>query len=126
MSRTVTIVRLYDALTPEKGDTAYRVFIDRLWPRGVAKKDFVFDQWCKDLAPSQELRQWFGHKASRWETFSKRYRDELQTREQQDRLADLVKQAGDHSIVLLYGAKDTTHNHAIVLAQALRTALKHK
>ena len=122
MMHKVTIQRLYDSLQPGRdnaGAAGFRVFIDRLWPRGVPKADFHYDLWCKDLAPSPELRKWFGHRVARWDEFSSRYQDELRAPGQQDRMRDLAHQAGKKPIVLLYGAKDTRHNHAVVLKQAL-------
>lgn len=116
MASPVEIRRLYEATDATDG---YRVFIDRLWPRGVSKEDFKFDLWCKDLAPSPALRKWFGHKAQNWTVFCDRYRTELNTPEQQQRLQDVLHQAGDKPIILLYGAKDPHHNHARVLAQVL-------
>ena len=116
MASSIEIRRLYEAMDATDG---YRVFIDRLWPRGVSKEDFNFDLWCKDLAPSPALRKWFGHKIQNWPEFCDRYRTELNTPEQQQRLQDVLHQARDKPIILLYGAKDLHHNHARVLAQVL-------
>lgn len=111
--------RLYQ---PAKASEGYRVFIDRLWPRGVSKDDFTFDVWCKDLAPSPDLRKWFGHKDQNWAGFCDRYRTELRTPAQQHRIHDLLQQAQGKRIILLYGAKDPDHNHAIILAHELKQA----
>lgn len=123
MTHTVQARRLYDALAPATSAPAkhaYRVFVDRLWPRGVAKEDFIFDSWYKELAPSPDLRKWFGHRKSRWDTFNKRYREELHQDDQKKRMHSLLKEAGDRPVDLLYGAKDTEHNHAIILADELQ------
>ncbi len=116
MASPIEICRLYQHLDATGG---FRVFIDRLWPRGVSKNEFKFDLWCKDLAPSPALRKWFGHKAENWPSFSSRYRAELRTSPQQQHIKDLLQQANGRRIVLLYGAKDPDHNHAIILAQEL-------
>ncbi|HLR13841.1 MAG TPA: DUF488 family protein [Burkholderiaceae bacterium] len=123
MTHTVNARRLYDALKPTQADQDHkvcRVFVDRLWPRGVARADFQFDHWCKELAPSPELRKWFDHRESRWKGFDERYRKELHHKEQKQRMHDLMKEAGNRPVDLLYGAKDTEHNHAIVLADVLQ------
>lgn len=117
MSRRIEIERLYDAAQSTDG---YRVFIDRLWPRGVSKDEFHYDAWCKDMAPTPELRKWFGHRVQNWPQFCERYRAELRQPEQQERIAALLEAAGDQTVVLLYGAKDREHNHAIILAEEIR------
>lgn len=114
MTRPVEIRRLYQPVSAKDG---FRVFIDRLWPRGMSKDEFEFDLWCKDLAPSPDLRKWFGHQVQNWPTFSERYRTELQSPEQRRRIDDVLDQAGKRRIILLYGAKDPDHNHAIILAR---------
>lgn len=117
MTSSIEIRRLYQ--DHHDATPVFRVFVDRIWPRGVSKKEFGFDVWCKDLAPTPALRKWFGHKVQNWDTFCERYRAELQTPAQQDRLSELLRQADTRAIILLYGAKDMQHNHAIVLAQEL-------
>lgn len=116
---TIDIRRLYEDKKSAGESGGYRVFVDRIWPRGVAKEDFSFDVWCKELAPTPALRKWFGHKVQNWAGFTDRYRDELRTSEQQRRLQELLQQAGHKKIILLYGAKDASHNHAVILAQEL-------
>lgn len=113
MKLKVQIKRAYDAAAPEDG---YRVFVDRLWPRGVSKADFKFDDWCKDLAPSPALRTWFGHKVEHWEQFRASYESELRSPEQVTRMRELIAGASGALITLVYAAKDTEHNHALVLA----------
>lgn len=108
--------RIYEDPEPTDG---YRVLVDRLWPRGVAKEDAELDDWCKELAPSDELREWFDHDPDRWEAFRERYREELE--QMTDRCRELLDDAGDESLTLLYAAKDTDHNNALVLKSSLKT-----
>lgn len=117
MTTQVQIKRAYEEAEPSDG---YRAFVDRLWPRGLSKESFKFDAWYKELAPSTELRTWFGHKVEHWEKFKDSYRAELHVPEQQARMRELLAAAGKQTITLLYGAKDTEHNQAVVLAAELR------
>ncbi len=93
-----------------------RILIDRLWPRGLSKKDAQVDRWLKEVAPSTELRKWFGHDPEKWAEFKKRYRVEL---EDNPALAELVEVAREGDITLIYAAKDQERNHAIVLEEIL-------
>jgi uncharacterized protein YeaO (DUF488 family) len=111
----IQIKRIYDA--PDQSD-GVRVLVDRLWPRGVTKKAAALDFWMKELAPSTELRKWFGHDPARWEGFRQRYRREL--REHAKELDVLKAQAAKRRVTLLYGARDTKHNEAVVLQEALQ------
>jgi len=111
----VRIKRAYEQAADSDG---YRVLIDRLWPRGVSKKDARLDEWARELAPSDELRRWFGHDPERFEEFRRRYADELAAHE--DRLQDLRTRARAGTLTLVYGARDTEHNDAVVLAEILR------
>ncbi|MBP6019143.1 MAG: DUF488 domain-containing protein [Burkholderiaceae bacterium] len=117
MTTDVQIRRAYEA---QQSDEGYRVLVDRLWPRGIAKADLTYDLWCKDLAPSAGLRQWFDHQVEKWPEFSKRYRAELQASEQQVRIQEIVKAAKGQRITLIYGAKDREHNQAVVLAAEIK------
>ncbi len=92
-----------------------RVLVDRLWPRGVSKAKLALDAWDKEVAPSTELRMWFGHDPKRWSEFKKRYRAEL--RGKRDALRALKRSA--RKLTLVYGAKDPEHNHALVLKEVL-------
>lgn len=114
MSDRVWIRRAYDEPTHNDG---YRVLVDRVWPRGVSKADAQVDEWCKDIAPSTELRKWFGHVPERWDEFRRRYRDELTGRD--DLVDALVERTRDGRITLVFGAKDTDHNQAVVLAELI-------
>lgn len=110
----VQIKRVYDE--PEPGD-GYRVLIDRLWPRGLSKERAAVDLWCKQVAPSTELRTWFGHRRERFAEFTRRYRQELDANPALDELRQVL---ADHPVVtLVYGAKDREANDAVVLAEVL-------
>lgn len=114
MPTMVRTKRIYDA--PARGD-GHRVLVDRVWPRGVSHEEAKLDDWAKDLAPSTELRKWFGHKPERFPEFRKRYRAEL--REHQDQVDELRAHTG--TITIVYGARDEHHNNAVVLAEVLRS-----
>ena len=102
---------------PAAGD-GYRVLVDRLWPRGVSKEAAALDDWLKDVGPSTELRQWFGHDPERFEEFARRYEEELRGSNAWQRLQEIV---AEHArVTLLFGASDREHNQAVVL-QALLT-----
>ncbi|MEM7627450.1 MAG: DUF488 family protein [Planctomycetota bacterium] len=110
MPPTIHLKRVYDDPAAEDGR---RVLIDGLWPRGVAKASAPFDRWTKDFAPSPELRKWFDHRPERFAEFTERYRAELADRTEAARA--LLAEAGDAPLTLLYAARDTEHNHAVVL-----------
>jgi uncharacterized protein YeaO (DUF488 family) len=108
------IKRVYEA--PEASD-GFRVLVDRLWPRGMAKERAALNLWMKDIAPSTELRRWFGHDPKRWKKFQTRYRAEL--KEHDTDLAQLRSQARKGTVTLLFGARDIEHNEAVVLRNVL-------
>jgi uncharacterized protein YeaO (DUF488 family) len=110
-------VRLKRAYDPAAADDGVRVLVDRLWPRGVKKADARVDRWFKELAPSAELRKWFGHDPERWEEFRRRYRAELAGKGEQ--LDELRKLARAQAVTLLYAAHDEAHNNAVVLQEEL-------
>lgn len=112
----VGIRRVYDAPGVDEG---LRVFVDRLWPRGMRKEQLDYDLWEKGVAPSPELRKWFGHDPRRWDAFRKRYLAELEVPEMKERLVGIVKSAAGRPITLLYGARDPRHNHALILAEVM-------
>lgn len=97
------------------------MLIDRLWPRGVSKQQAKLDEWEKELAPSTELRQWFGHEPDRFAEFRRRYIGEL--RPQRPRLAELRRRAREGTLTLVYSAHDSEQNDAVVLAEVLRRGL---
>lgn len=94
-----------------------RVLVDRIWPRGVSKEKAAIDWWAKEVAPSGELRKWFGHDPERYAEFKKRYRRELKGNEELEKLKELVSE-GD--VTLVYSAKDEEHNQARVLEELLQ------
>ncbi len=95
------------------GDDGARILVDRLWPRGVSKEEARLDRWEKDLAPTNELRRWFGHDPAKWEEFLRRYRAELAGKGED--LARLRREAIDATVTLLYAARDEEHNNAVAL-----------
>jgi uncharacterized protein YeaO (DUF488 family) len=110
-------IRLKRAYEPPAASDGKRILVDRLWPRGVKKAVAAIDMWAKDIAPSTELRQWFGHETGRWGEFRRRYVAELA------RKTDLIKElralARNGPITLVFGAHDQTHNDAVVLRKVL-------
>ena len=113
----VKIKRVY--LPAEEAD-GYRILVDRLWPRGTRKEDAKIDLWDKDVAPSAELRKWFGHIPERFDEFKERYCTELK---QNDALANLKKAVREHDVVtLLFSARDEEHNNAVVLKELISSS----
>jgi uncharacterized protein YeaO (DUF488 family) len=110
--RSVAIKRAYDPPSPKDGS---RILVDRLWPRGISKKKAALDGWMKDVAPSPTLRKWFGHQPERFTEFAKRYRAELKGNPVLDGLRGLKGK-----VTLVYGARDSKINHAVVLAKVLK------
>lgn len=110
----IKIKRVYEA--PSKDD-GFRVLVDRLWPRGVSKEKARIGLWLKDIAPSDGLRKWFGHKEERWEEFKKRYSKELEGKK--NFLEQLKKMQKEGVVTLLFGAKDESRNNAAVLKELL-------
>ncbi len=113
----VQLKRVYDP--PSAGD-GVRILVDRLWPRGLSRAKAAIQRWEKEIAPSDELRRWFGHDPARWPEFRRRYAAEL--RAQAALLADLRALAAAGPITLVYAAGDTVHNNAVVLAELLQAA----
>ncbi len=109
----IRLKRAYDA--PLRTD-GHRVLVDRLWPRGRSKAELALDDWCKDVAPSDALRKWFGHDPSRWTEFQRRYRAEL--REKTALLDDLLARTKPR-LTLVYSAADEDHNQAVLLRRRL-------
>jgi len=121
LATDLRVKRVYDAAAPDDGA---RILVDRLWPRGLNKTSAALTFWHKDIAPSTGLRKWFAHDPTRWTEFRKRYRMELHSNTQAvDRLGDYLK---DGPVTLLYAAHDTTHNHALVLADYLRDHIESR
>ena len=114
----IRLKRAYEAAEDSDG---YRILIDRLWPRGLSRERAKLDEWERELAPSTGLRQWFGHEPSRFQDFRRRYLQELG--EHRAALSSLRAQARQGTLTLVYAAKDTDHNDAVVLAEVLRRGL---
>lgn len=115
-------VRIKRAYDDPSADDGYRLLIDRLWPRGVSRERAALDEWNKDLAPSGELRKWFGHDPERFDEFRRRYTAELH--DQRDCIRDLRRRAGEGTLTLVYSAHDTDHNDAVVLADIVRRGFR--
>lgn len=113
-------VRLKRAYEPAAGSDGERILVDRLWPRGISKDDAAIDRWEKALAPSTELRKWFGHDPDRWDEFQTRYKAELS--EHQEEVSALRELAARKPVTLVYGARDEQHNDAVVLRDVLLKA----
>ena len=111
----VRIKRAYERASPSDG---VRILVDRLWPRGIRKEAAALDHWAKDVAPSAELRKWFGHDPRRWPAFERRYASDLRLRHRED-LATLRSLARKGPITLVYSAHDEAHNDAVVLRKVL-------
>jgi uncharacterized protein YeaO (DUF488 family) len=116
----IRVKRIYKPPEPADG---HRLLVDRLWPRGVSKKSASFDAWMKEVAPSSELRRWFGHDVLRWQEFKRRYAVELDSR--RDLVAEILSLGRERPVTLLYSAQDPDHNQAVALAEYL-TAKTHK
>lgn len=113
---TINVKRVYEDPAATDG---CRVLVDRLWPRGVSKEKAALDHWFKELAPSNELRRWYGHDPAKWDEFRRRYRAELEANEAAvSAMRDLVE--ADRSVTLLFGSKETRYNNAVALAEYLR------
>lgn len=115
----IQIKRVYE---PETRGEGQRFFVERLWPRGIAKQAFARITWLKDVAPSAALRTWYGHRVERWDEFQRRYRDELDANP--EAWQPLLDAAREGTVTLLYAARDVEHNGALVLRDYLnaRTA----
>jgi uncharacterized protein YeaO (DUF488 family) len=107
--------RAYEEPSPEDGE---RVLVERLWPRGLSKERAGIDLWLKEVAPSTELRKWFGHDPARWEEFRRRYWEELENKPEP--VNQLRKKARRETVTLVYAARDEEHNGALALQQFLK------
>lgn len=115
--RDVRVRRAYEASGSQDGT---RVLVDRLWPRGLKKVDAEFDEWCKDVAPSTELRTWYGHDPEKFDEFTRRYLTELEDPERAKALKHLRQLAADHRLTLVTATKNPDISEAAVLAALLR------
>ena len=113
------MVKLRRAYEPPEADDGYRVLVDRLWPRGIRKEDAHLDEWCKQVAPSTELRKWYAHDPERFDEFSRRYRAELHRGEPAEAVVHLRGIATTRPVTLLTATKDLEISGAAVLAAYL-------
>lgn len=121
---SILVQRVYEGLGPEGG---YRALVDRMWPRGLRRADLGLDEWARDIAPTADLCKWFSHVDERWDAFRTQYLAQLAAPEQQARMAALLAAAGARPLTLLYGARNTEHNQAVVLRDALQDyARRHR
>jgi uncharacterized protein YeaO (DUF488 family) len=115
------MIQLKRAYEPASDDDGARYLVDRLWPRGVKKEALPLRDWLKDVAPSTELRRWFGHDPAKWDEFQRRYVAELEDKPATWQPLLAAAQAG--TLTLVYSAKDTQHNDAVVLKAFLEARL---
>jgi uncharacterized protein YeaO (DUF488 family) len=113
----IQLRRVYD--DDDRGDVGYRVLVDRLWPRGIAKAEVALDEWLKDAAPSTELRRWYGHDVHRFDEFARRYRAELQQPPASAAVDRLIGLARTKTVTLLTATRDVDHSGARVLHERL-------
>jgi uncharacterized protein YeaO (DUF488 family) len=118
----IEAVRVYDSPHPKRSAKSSRFLVERLWPRGMKKESLQLDAWLKDVAPSNGLRKWYAHKLERWPEFRKRYLAEL--RANAAAWQPLLEAARRGDVTLLYSARDSEHNSAIVLRDFLFSKLK--
>lgn len=111
----IRLKRAYEDPTPDDG---LRILVERLWPRGLSKERAAVNLWLKDIAPSPELRRWFGHDPTKWEEFQQRYWAELDAN--RDAVAELWQKAKKGPITFIYAARDEQHNGALALKEYLR------
>ena len=116
----IKVKRIYDASIASDGQ---RILVDRLWPRGISKDAARIDEWMKEIAPSTKLRTWYGHHVEKWPEFVRRYRHELASEDQADRLTRLADLGRRGPLTLLFAARDEAHNSAMVLLDVLQ---KHR
>ncbi|HEX8094597.1 DUF488 domain-containing protein [Jatrophihabitans sp.] len=112
----IEVARVYDAPPARPGR---QVLIDRIWPRGISKAQSRWDEWCRDIAPTTELRRWYAHRPERFAEFRRRYLDELRDSDHAEALAHLDTLAGQGRLTLLTATKDLTLSHAQILADRL-------
>jgi uncharacterized protein YeaO (DUF488 family) len=117
----IRLRRIYEPVQPREGT---RVLVDRVWPRGISRDQARLNYWYKALAPSTELRKWFGHDPKLWAAFKQKYRKELRQDHKREQLEALAEMARSDGLLLLYGAKDTAHNQAVVLREVLEEMLQ--
>lgn len=110
--RRIGVKRAYEPAAAEDGK---RLLVDRVWPRGLSREDLHIEAWLKEIAPSDELRRWFGHDAEKWDEFRRRYECELASNP--ETLAELLRVMRGGQVTFVYGARDETHNNAVALRE---------
>lgn len=115
----IRVKRVYD---PPEADDGMRFLVERLWPRGLSRESLRLDGWLRDVAPSHELRRWFGHDPARWEEFRRRYFAELDAKP--EAWHPILEAARRGNVTLLYSARDTKHNNAVALRDYLQTRMQ--
>lgn len=118
------MVRMKRAYEPPSQADGYRVLVERLWPRGMKKEALALDEWLKEIAPSTELRKWYGHELSRWTEFQQRYRQELTREPARALFTQLLERARHGTVTLVFASKDEEHNSALLLKQELEKRLR--
>jgi uncharacterized protein YeaO (DUF488 family) len=119
---TFKVKRVYEGRSSDDG---FRVLVDRLWPRGISRGSGAVDLWLRDVAPSNRLRRWFGHRPERWEEFRRRYFRELEGK--QHLIAELLRLEMEHgTVTLLFSAKDAQHNNAVALREYLEGVVSRR
>lgn len=111
----IQVKRVYDEVAESDGS---RILVDRLWPRGLSKDKAKVEVWLKDIAPSDELRKWFGHEPEKWDEFRRRYFEEL--KDKKELVGMIIEKSQIGTATLLYGAKDEKYNNAVALKELLR------
>lgn len=111
------MIQVKRTYAPPSRNDGQRILVERLWPRGIKKEALAFDAWAKDVAPSTELRKWFGHRTERWEEFARRYREELDANA--EAWKPILEAQAQGPVTLLYSARDEDHNSAVVLRDYL-------
>lgn len=111
----INLKRVYEGARPSDG---FRVLVDRLWPRGISKEEAHIDEWLRDIAPSTELRKWFGHDPEKWPEFQRRYKDELKSNKQS--LEKLLADTAGKDITLVYASREQKYNNVTVLKEVLK------
>ena len=119
--RMLRLKRVYDPPTPEDGE---RILVERLWPRGLSREAARLSAWFREVAPSPELRRWFGHRPERWEGFRLRYRQELEAPSRRRLVEELARHARRGTVTLVFAARDEEHNGAVVLKEVVEELLR--
>jgi uncharacterized protein YeaO (DUF488 family) len=119
VSLNIKLKRAYKSAEPADG---LRILVERLWPRGVSKEEAHLEDWCKDIAPSNELRKWYGHQVERWPSFRKKYIEELERNA--DVVSELYQRCEGKTVTFIYAAHDEAHNSAVVLKDFMESYAK--